>query len=78
MELRIALVVAGTLKELPVMGCLPMTGTVWTGGGACLPAIQMALRHINERTDILAGYELTYSWADTQVIITRARVKQNL
>ena len=55
------------LKQLTLQGFLPMSGTSWTGGGACLPAVQMALRHVKERSVLLDGYNLTYSWVDTQV-----------
>ena len=54
-------------KQLTLQGFLPLTGSGWTGGGACLPAVLMALRHVNERPGLLDGYNLTYSWVDTQV-----------
>ena len=55
-------------KTLEMLGFLPMTGKGWIGGGACLPATLMALRHVNERQGLLDGYNLSYSWVDTQVI----------
>ena len=55
------------LKELTLQGFLPMTGEGWVGGGACLPATLMALRHVNEMVGMLEGYNLTYTWVDTQV-----------
>ena len=55
-------------KTLEMLGFLPMTGKGWIGGGACLPATLMALRHVNERQGLLNGYNLSYSWVDTQVI----------
>ena len=58
---------ANDIKPLPLQGLQPMSGTGWTGGAGCLPAALMALRHVNERSDILDGYNLTYSWVDTQV-----------
>ena len=56
------------VKNLELLGFLPMTGKGWVGGAACLPAVNMALRHVNERQDILDGYNLTYSWVDSQVM----------
>ena len=59
--------VAGVLKELNVMGLFPMTGETWPGGGACLPAVEMAIRHVNARDDILKGYKMNLIWGDTMV-----------
>ncbi len=41
-------------------------GGVWDGSGI-LPAVEMALDHINERQDVLPEYELRMVWNDTQV-----------
>ncbi len=41
-------------------------GGGWDGSG-CVPAIEMALEHINARKDILPEYELRAVWADTKV-----------
>ena len=38
----------------------------WDGSGV-LPAVDMALEHINERRDLLADYELRMEWADSEV-----------
>ena len=54
-------------NNLELLGFLPMTGKGWVGGAACLPAVLMALRHVNERKGLLDGYNLTYSWVDSQV-----------
>ena len=56
-------------KDLYLMGLLPMTGDTWPGGGACLPPMEMAIRQINEREDILPGYRLNLIWKDTAVNI---------
>ena len=58
---------AAELKPLTLQGFLPMTGSGWPGGGACLPAVMMALRDVNAREGLLDGYNLTYTWVDTQV-----------
>ena len=55
------------MKTLTLEGFLPMTGKGWNGGGACLPAVMMALRHVNQRVGLLDGYNITYHWVDTQV-----------
>ena len=54
-------------KDLYLMGLLPMTGDGWPGGGACLPALEMAIRHVNARDDILPDYKLNLIWKDTSV-----------
>ena len=56
-------------KDLYLMGLLPMTGDTWPGGGACLPPMEMAVRQINDREDILSGYRLNLIWKDTAVNI---------
>ena len=54
-------------KDLHIMGFFPMTGEVFRGGKACLLGSEMALRHINEREDILDNYKLNLIWRDSQV-----------
>ena len=55
------------LRDIRLQGFLPMTGTGWPIGGACLPATLMAVRHVNDRAGLLDGYNITYSWADSKV-----------
>ena len=62
-------------KPLNVLGFLPMSGSGWTGGAMCLPAAQMATRHVNERDGLLEGYNLTYTWVDSQVGFITCTVK---
>ncbi|KAL5007635.1 hypothetical protein ScPMuIL_016441 [Solemya velum] len=50
------------------MGLLPMKGTYWPGGGACLPALEMAIDDVNSRADILNGYDLNLTWMDSMCI----------
>ena len=59
-------------KNLTLQVFLPMTGGGWNSGGACMPAVTMATRHINERKDILGGYNLTVTLLDSQVRYTMA------
>ena len=44
-------------------------GGGWDGSG-CVPAIEMAIEHVNARSDILAEYELRAIWGDTMVSVT--------
>ncbi|XP_052793022.1 gamma-aminobutyric acid type B receptor subunit 1-like [Mya arenaria] len=53
------------LRELRLLGQLPMTGTAWTGGMACLPPLKMAIEDVNARPGILDGYKLTYEYIDS-------------
>ena len=55
------------LKDLYLMGFTSVTGPVWPGGGAVIPAFEMAVRDINERSDILDGYRLNLILRDTMV-----------
>ena len=54
------------LKDLYIMGLYPMEGS-WAGGHALLPATQLGLQHVNDRSDILPGYRLNLIWSDTKV-----------
>ena len=54
-------------KDVFIMGLLPMGGTGWPAGGALLLAANMALEHINNRTDVLNGYNLKLIVGDSQV-----------
>ena len=56
-------------KDLNIMGFLPMTGTMFRGGPACLLATNMAIDHVNEREDILEGFRLNLVWRDSKVSI---------
>ena len=64
------------VKDLYLIGFTSVTGRVWPGGGALLPAFEMAIHDINNRTDILSDYKLTLLLRDTQVI--RATRKTNI
>ena len=55
------------LTKLYIGGIFPNSGGTWDGGKGCLPAAQMALEDVNNRTDILPGYELKMIWNDSQV-----------
>jgi hypothetical protein len=55
------------LKVLNMMGFLPMGGNILPFGHSCLPSMDMAMEHIDARTDILDGYKLSLTWRDTEV-----------
>ncbi len=55
------------VNKIPLyLGGFFSLGGVWDGSGI-LPAVEMALDHINERQDVLPEYELRMVWNDTQV-----------
>uniref|UniRef100_A0AAV2K533 Uncharacterized protein n=1 Tax=Knipowitschia caucasica TaxID=637954 RepID=A0AAV2K533_KNICA len=51
-------------KKLYIGALFPMSGG-WPGGQACLPAAQMALDLVNNRSDILPDYELELIYYDS-------------
>jgi len=53
-------------KKLYIGALFPMSGG-WPGGQACLPAAQMALDLVNNRSDILPDYELELIYYDSMV-----------
>lgn len=59
----------GEDKELRLLGLQPMTGEAWPGGWSCVVPVQMAIEAINNRTDILDGYKLTYDYIDHEVFV---------
>ena len=56
------------LKEVRLLGLLPMSGA-WSGGRPCLQAINMAIKDINAREDVLQNYNLKFDYIDTKVSI---------
>ncbi|XP_077986305.1 gamma-aminobutyric acid type B receptor subunit 1-like isoform X2 [Glandiceps talaboti] len=52
-------------KPLHIGGIFPMEGA-WAGGQGCLPAVKMALDDVNERSDLLPGYNLTLHAHDSE------------
>ena len=55
--------------NLYIGSTMSMTGGVWDGGMAGLPAALMALEDVNNRSDILPGYRLRLIWSDSEVSI---------
>lgn len=45
----------------------PMTGESWQGGQGSKPAVDMALKDVNDRPDMLPGYKLNMVWNDSEV-----------
>lgn len=58
-------------KKLYIGALFPMSGG-WPGGQACLPAAQMALELVNNRSDILPDYELELIYYDSMVSKTHS------
>ncbi|KAI1308651.1 Gamma-aminobutyric acid type B receptor subunit 1 [Halotydeus destructor] len=53
--------------SLHIGGLFPITGSAgWLGGTGCLPAARMALNDVNEKSDLLPGYQLVLHWNDSQ------------
>ncbi|PIK49564.1 putative gamma-aminobutyric acid type B receptor subunit 1-like, partial [Apostichopus japonicus] len=44
----------------------PMTGESWQGGQGSKPAVDMALKDVNDRPDMLPGYKLNMVWNDSE------------
>ena len=57
----------GQDKELRLLGIQAMTGKSWPGGWSCLVPVMMAVDEINQRSDLLDGYKLTYNYIDHEV-----------
>ena len=60
--------VVDSLKDLRLLGLLPMTGDIYPGGWSCLVPVKMALDGINAHPNLLQGYNLSYDYIDNQVI----------
>ena len=58
--------ISGTDKIPLYLGAFFPVGGDWDGSGI-IPAVEMALDHINAREDILTDYELRMVWNDTKV-----------
>ena len=52
-------------KNLTIGAYVP--GPCWNGGSAVKTVIELALKQVNERTDILPGYRLNVILNDTKV-----------
>ena len=55
------------LRQLVLQGFISMTGEAWPGGGASVPAVLVALKHVNEYPGLLDEYNLTFAWEDSKV-----------
>lgn len=61
---------AENVDKIPIyLGGYFSHGGVWDCSGI-LPAVEMALDHVNARSDILPNYDLRMVWNDTQVCFT--------
>lgn len=67
------LVVSGTMimctceRTIKLLGILPMTGKGWVGGSSCALPSKLAIEDINANETILNGYNLSYTYIDSQV-----------
>ncbi len=57
---------ASRVKDVYFAGFFPMLGNEKSIGGGIMPAIDLAIRHINESPDILPDYKLHMLWNDTE------------
>lgn len=59
---------SNTSSKLPlhILGLFPFRGS-WKGGEGHWPAIEIALKDVNEKEGMLNGYELKISKDDTEV-----------
>ena len=56
-------------RYLHIAGLFPVTADSVEGeiGQGVMPAVELALQHVNAHPDILPGYNLNIIWNDTQV-----------
>ncbi|KAK8736064.1 hypothetical protein OTU49_005215 [Cherax quadricarinatus] len=55
-----------TPRPLNIGGIFPIGGSDgWQGGQACQPAAMLAMEDVNQRPDLLPGYELNLAWNDS-------------
>jgi Spy/CpxP family protein refolding chaperone len=59
------------VKDVYFAGFFPMRGNEKKIGDGIMPAIDLAIRHINESPDILPDYKLHMIWNDTEVGINK-------
>lgn len=52
--------------NLTIAALFPITGW-WPGGEALRIVTEMAISDVNERPDIIPGYQLSMEWNDTEV-----------
>ena len=55
------------LKDLHLIGLMPITGDIYPVGVAMAPMVPLAMADIGTRTNLLPGYRLIIHMADTQV-----------
>ncbi len=54
-------------KDIFIGGFYPLSGPFSDWGQGCLPAAELAVKHINDRSDVLEDYQLNLVNMDTQV-----------
>ena len=60
-----------SLENIYIAGLLPVSGDheMVSVGRGVLPAVELALEHVNSQPDILPYHQLKLTWNDSQVII---------
>jgi hypothetical protein len=55
-------------NELHIGGIFPIAGKGgWQGGQACMPAARLALEDVNNKNDLLPGFQLNLHSNDSEV-----------
>ena len=54
--------------NITIGGIFPMSGS-WAGGVGCKPAVEMALKDVNKRKDIMPNYHLLMESDDSMVSV---------
>ena len=60
--------VPGEDQVIQLMGLHPLTGD-WPDGPALRYVMDVAVEHVNNHPDILAGYKLNVTWIDSGVSV---------
>lgn len=65
--LSLFIVAETTRQTVFIGGMFPMSGA-WAGGKGCRPAVEMALKSVNSRSDLFPTFNLEMISNDSQVM----------